>query len=429
MIALRNKGEFMSKWKKNLWLLWLAQLISISSFGFGLPFIPLYIQDLALLTKQELTLYTTIISAAPAITMGFMAPVWGYLADKYGRKLMIMRATLSGAFIVGMMGLVTSIHQLLVLRFMQGLFTGTVTAATAFVAADAPEEELGYAMGVITSGNFVGFSFGPLVGGIFAKYFGYRMSYFLGGAMLFLSFLIVYFFVCEDRDKLYHKEKGGKAESLLSSYKSVLGPIVLSSLIIYFFLRISRTAFNPCLPIYVQSYIAEGRDVPLITGLINGLTSLVTALSSILLGKLSQKYDVTKLLKLSILLSFLATLGLCILVLKPGTHTGLNALIPFILNYVVFFFFIGGVEPSITSLSACSVSPDHRGALFGLQGAVGSLAWFTAPLLSGSVAYYFDIIYVIPIMVLGVALMGIATHVLTVKMKREAMKEYATAVK
>lgn len=411
----------MSRWKKNLWLLWLAQLISISSFGFGLPFLPLYIQDLAVLGKQELTFYTTIISAAPALTMGFMAPVWGYLADKYGRKLMIMRASLSGALIVGLMGLVASIHQLLLLRFLQGLFTGTITAATAFVAADAPEEELGYAMGVITSGNFVGHSFGPLMGGIFAKYFGYRMSYFLGGSMLFLSFLIVYFFVSEDKNKLHKHEENMKTESLLLSYKAVLVPIVISTLVMYFFLRISRTAFNPYLPIYVQTYITELSDVPLITGIINGLTSLVTAISSILIGRLSKKYEGRRLLKLSITLSFLATLSLSLIVLSPKSALGLEALIPFIVNYVLFFFLIGGVEPSITSLSASAVSPDHRGALFGLQGAVGSIAWFTAPLISGTVAYNFDIIYVIPLMSLALILMAIANYSLSHTIKKEAL--------
>lgn len=408
----------MSRWKKNLWLLWLAQLISISSFGFGLPFLPLYIQDLAVLSKQELTFYTTIISAAPALTMGFMAPVWGYLADKHGRKLMIMRATISGAVIVGLMGFVATIHELLALRFLQGVFTGTITAATAFVAADAPEEELGYAMGVITSGNFVGHSFGPLMGGVFAKYFGYRMSYMLGGAMLFLSFLIVYFFVHEDKTKL-HKPEGAKKESILLSYKSVIGPIVLSSLVMYFFLRISRTAFSPYLPIYIQGFITEVSDVPLITGLINGMTSLVTAISSIFIGRLSKKHDSRKLLKLSIVLSFFTTLALSLFVFSADTEFGLQALLPFIFTYVLFFFLIGGVEPSITSLAASSVSADHRGALFGLQGAVGSIAWFTAPLISGSVAYYYDIIFVIPVMSLALVFMFLSNYSLGLIMKRE----------
>lgn len=412
----------MARWKKNLWLLWLAQLISISSFGFGLPFLPLYIQDLAVLSKQEITFYTTIISAAPALTMGFMAPVWGYLADKHGRKLMLMRATLSGALIVGLMGLVGSIHELLILRFLQGLFTGTITAATAFVAADAPEEELGYAMGVITSGNFVGHSFGPLLGGLFAKYFGFRTSYILGGSMLLLSFFIVYFFVFEDKNKLHKRDANAKGESLLLSYKSVLGPIVISTLLMYFFLRMSRTAFSPYLPIYVQGFINEVTDVPLITGIINGLTSLVTAISSILMGRLSKNHDSPRLLRLSIIASFVATLGLSLQVFGADPSLGLSALIPFIVNYVLFFFLIGGVEPSITSISASAVSADHRGALFGLQGAVGSIAWFTGPLISGTVAYHFDIVYVIPLMSLTLILMGASFSFLKRIIKREELE-------
>lgn len=414
----------MAGWKKNLWLLWLSQLISISSFGFGLPFIPLYIQELQALTYQELTLYATILSAAPALTMGFMAPIWGYLSDKHGRKLMILRASFSGAIIVAMMGMITSINQFLLLRFLQGFFTGTITASTAFVASDAPEEELGYSMGVITSGNFVGFSLGPLLGGFFAKYFGYRTSYLLGGSMLFLSFLIVYFFVKEDRNKLIVKTETS-GETVFKSYASVMTPVVISTLCMYFFLRISRTAFSPYLPIYVQSYISDESSVPMITGIINGLTSLVTAISSILIGKMSQRFESIRLLKSTIILSLISSISLSFIVLNSSGMGGLNALIPFIVNYVLFFLLIGGIEPTITSISAASVSANHRGALFGLQGTVGSIAWFTGPLISGTIAYNLDINHVIPVMSSALLLMLASNFILGKIIKKQPLSKEA----
>lgn len=171
----------MERWKINLYTIWFSQVLSIMSFSFGIPFIPFYIQDIGVVDPNQVKLFTGILSTAPGITMAIMAPIWGIAADRWGKKLMLLRAMLFASFIIAGMGIVANVSQLLVLRLLQGIFTGTVTAASALVASNTPENRLSYALGFLSSSTFIGASVGPVVGGFFAEYAGYRLSFILGG--------------------------------------------------------------------------------------------------------------------------------------------------------------------------------------------------------------------------------------------------------
>lgn len=116
----------MERWKINLYTVWFSQVVSLMSFGFGMPFLPFYIQELGVTDPDRIKLYSGILSAAPAITMAVMAPIWGMAADRWGKKLMLLRAMLFASVVIGGMGFATSPQQLVALRFIQGVFTGTI---------------------------------------------------------------------------------------------------------------------------------------------------------------------------------------------------------------------------------------------------------------------------------------------------------------
>lgn len=389
----------MDNWKRNLWILWVTQIISLASFGFGLPFIPLYIQELEVMTPERLKLMTTIIAVAPGLTMGIMAPIWGHLADRYGRKLMIMRAMTFAVFIIGAMGFVTSVNQLIVLRLLQGFFTGTVTAAVAFVASNAPKDKLTYALGVITSSTFIGFSFGPFLGGLFAEVYGYRNSFILGGLLMIVGAALVLFLVKEDKTTLV-KGKREKHVGFIEKYNKVIMPTVVVVLFMLFFLRISRTLFSPYVALFVESKFPTSDGVALTTGIVNGMVGLSTAASSMIMGMLASKINKMRLLQVLLLSGTFVMVLITQYTLIADKLGVSNDLWVFVAMYMVFFFIVGGVEPILTSSSAMVVESGDRGALFGLQGMVGSFAWFVAPLIGGPVAIAYEVesvLFFIPI--------------------------------
>ena len=162
----------MERWKINLYALWLTQVLSLTSFGLGMPFLPFYIQEISPMSPEVVKWYTGLLNALPALTMAVMSPIWGMVSDRYGRKMMLLRAMGGGVMIIGLIGMVTAMWQIVVLRGLQGIFTGTVTAALAFVASNTPTKNLSYAIGFLSSSTFLGYAIGPIIGGIVAEWFG-----------------------------------------------------------------------------------------------------------------------------------------------------------------------------------------------------------------------------------------------------------------
>ena len=145
-----------------------------------LPFIPFYIQEVGVTDPVQVRLWVGLTSSGTAITLAIMAPIWGILGDKWGRKLMILRAMAAGALILFLMSLAKNVQTIFVLRLIQGLFAGTVTAAATLVAAGSPKEKLSYSLGFLASSTFIGFSLGPFFGGLAAEYLGYRRAFHMG---------------------------------------------------------------------------------------------------------------------------------------------------------------------------------------------------------------------------------------------------------
>ena len=133
----------MEAWKRNLYVIWVAELVAIAGFSFVFPFLPYYIQELGVTELHQVELWAGVLMAAQAIPMAIFSPIWGSLADRYGRKIMVERAMFGSAVVITAMGFVQNVEQLLILRIIQGTLTGTVAAATTLVASSAPRERAG----------------------------------------------------------------------------------------------------------------------------------------------------------------------------------------------------------------------------------------------------------------------------------------------
>ncbi|MGD9007472.1 MAG: MFS transporter, partial [Desulfobacteraceae bacterium] len=151
-----------------------AQIVTAIGFSSIFPFLPLYVAHLGTRTHMSVELLAGLVFSAQAFTMMLASPFWGALADRWGRKIMVNRAMFGGALLVLLMGYVQSAEQLVLLRAIQGLVTGVIGAANALVAAAAPRERTGFAMGLLQVGMNIGLALGPVIGGLVAELVGYR---------------------------------------------------------------------------------------------------------------------------------------------------------------------------------------------------------------------------------------------------------------
>jgi MFS transporter, DHA1 family, multidrug resistance protein len=368
----------MQKWRKNLYAVWLTQLISLIGFGFGLPFIPFYIQDLGITDPDALKFWTGLLAAGPGVAFAVMSPVWGFLADRYGKKLMLLRAMIGGVVVMIGLGLSRDITGVLIFRILQGVLTGTVASSAVLVASGTPDNRLSYALGFVSSSTFIGYSLGPAAGGLIAERFGYRMSFFIGAGILFIGLLLVIFLIEEPTSELPEMQ-AEKKSSKIDEKQKILTPVILWLFCLFFFIKLTRTLPTPFLPLYVQELRGAIKGSARVTGFISGGIGVVSALSGLTLARLGDRFNRSALLTL--------LLG-CGAVLS-GLLFFTSSLMWLAVVLMLVFFFIGGVEPLLMSITSEKVTSGRRGALFGLQTMFGSLAWIVSPMMGSwiSIAY------------------------------------------
>ncbi|MEY2376598.1 MFS transporter, partial [Lentilactobacillus buchneri] len=179
-----------NSWRRNLAVLWFGTFMAGIGFSEVMPFLSLYVDSLGHFTHNELSLYSGLAFAASYLVTAIASPLWGKLADRTGRKLMLVRASAGMAIVFILMGLVTNVWQLIGLRLLQGVFSGYISNANALIATQVPKRKSGQALGTLVTGNVSGALLGPLLGGTLASFFSYRVTFFITGALFVGVFLV-----------------------------------------------------------------------------------------------------------------------------------------------------------------------------------------------------------------------------------------------
>src|SRR5690554_2368607 len=117
-------------------------LLCSASFTMVIPFLPLFLIELGV-DKEYVNLWAGLVFSAAFLFGAVMAPIWGSLSDKYGKKKMIIRAGISLAIVYGLIAFVTNPWELLGARALHGLVGGFVPAAMAIIATSSPDRNLG----------------------------------------------------------------------------------------------------------------------------------------------------------------------------------------------------------------------------------------------------------------------------------------------
>src|SRR6202035_4468337 len=134
------------------------QATAMLAFGFVLPFLPLYLKEIGVRPHSAVVFWPGALVTSTGVSLAIFSPIWGALADRHGRKLMVLRSMLIGGLIITEMGLVARFEQFLALRILQGAFTGTIPVATALVANIVPRAPLAWSIGMLQTSVKLGIS-------------------------------------------------------------------------------------------------------------------------------------------------------------------------------------------------------------------------------------------------------------------------------
>jgi len=358
-------------WQKNLYTIFVAEFIVIAGFSFVNPFMPLFIQELGNFTNQQAAFWAGIAISAGGAAAFFSAPLWGIVADRWGRKPMVLRAMFGAGVVLGVTGLAPNIYYVVALRFAQGLLSGTVAAASALVAASTPRNKMPFAMGLLMVAIFAGSSFGPLAGGFMADSVGYKAAFFITGGLLFSGGLIVLLFVKER----FERPAKGQSASLSSLLRLAKSREMLPLLLALCALQIGPQMMTPIISLFIRE-LDPAAMAATASGLAFCFMGVVAAISAVIAGRLGEHITLKNILAVS-------CLGTGLLYLPPMWAQTVTQLVIFI---ALTGLLKGGLMTSSNALIGLSVPRSQQGIAYGIATSAQALGIGLGPLIGGSLA-------------------------------------------
>jgi len=362
-------------WKKSFFALFFAEGIAIAGFSVSMPVIPLFFQELGVRGASSINFWNGITQTGSALGLMLFAPIWGALADQYGRRTMLLRAMFGGAVLVGLMAFVQEPWQLFVLRTLQGCVTGTIAAATVLTASIVPERKTGFCLGLLQSSVFVGASIGPLFGGVISDISGHRSTFIVTAAFLLLATILVSSLVTEPH---VPKKTGGRIASKLVPHFSIIAGDkgIIALFLMVFAIQMAGSVVNPILPLFIQSITPSVTILGTATGLILGISAMASAGAAALIGKIGDRKGYWRTLAFCMA-------GSVIFYIPQGFARNWHELL---VLRVFDGIFMGGTMPAVNALLTTRTPADKRGSVFGLSTSVASMGMAIGPALGAMVA-------------------------------------------
>jgi MFS family permease len=271
-------------WKRNLFVCVFGSFTTIVAMTLLLPFLPLYVEQLGVSDHAAIVQWSGIAYGATFFSAALTAPLWGRLADLYGRKLMLIRASLGMAIAMSLIGMAHTVWQLVALRLLAGLLGGYASGSTYLVATLTPKMRSGWALGVLSSGIMAGNLVGPLIGGMLPPLIGIRSTFLLAGGAIFITFLATTFLIREEaRPRRDPARKSLRGWALIPDKRPVVAMLATG-----FLLMIANMSIEPIITVYVAQLVEPAR-VTFVAGLVMSAAALGSILSSSYLGKLADR--------------------------------------------------------------------------------------------------------------------------------------------
>lgn len=367
-------------WQRTLYILFITQLFTAVGFSSIFPFLPFYVESLGTSTNLSVEFLSGMVFSAQAFAMMIASPIWGVIADRYGRKLMIERAAFGGTLLLLLMAFVQTAEQLVLLRAIQGLITGVIAANNALAAATVPKRHIGYAMGLIQVGAGIGLALGPLIGGALADAFSYNAAFFVTSALLFISGVLVWWGIQEDFTTI--EKKGAQKNGFFAEWRQVFAtPGVIPTFSMRFMSQLGRMMIIPIAPLFIKTLLSDTTYLNTFTGLVTAVSSATTTVSALYLGRLGDRIGHRRIVIYS-------TLSAAILYLMTSqVTTGWQMLTLQALVGVT----MGGIIPAISALLAKFTQSGKAGAVYGLDNSINAAGRSVAPLVGSVVAVSFSL--------------------------------------
>ena len=356
-------------WRRNMYVCLAGSFTTITAMTLLLPFLPIYVEHLGVHGHAAIVEWSGIAYGITFLGAGSMAPVWGRLADLYGRKLILMRACLAMAVCMSLIGVAQTIWQLVALRLLAGLLGGYASGAVVLVATQTPKERAGWALGVLSTGTLAGALLGPLVGGVMPGLIGLRATFFLAGGAIFLAFLATTFLIQEDRTRY----QSGARRVVRGAWRRIPDRLpVIAMLLTATLVMLANMSVEPIITVYVGQFVPATRVV-VMAGVVMAASAVGSILAAPRLGRLADRVGPRTMIVGGMLV--------CGALLIP------QALVTNVWQLAALRFLMGlslaGLMPSVNATIRHSVPHDVAGTVLGYSTSAQYAGQVMGPLAGG----------------------------------------------
>ncbi len=351
--------------RRGLPLLFGAVLVDLVGFGIILPLLPFYAQRFGG-SGIEVGLLVTIYS----LIQLFMAPAWGRLSDRYGRRPILIIGLVGSAISYVVFAYAASLTMLFVARILAGFGGSTIPVAEAYIADVTPPERRAGNLGLIGAAFGLGFTIGPALGGITSE-ISTEAPGLLAAALCGVNALLALAFLPESVTRARRAGPRPKRRRLGYVVDMARDPRTLNVLAVYFFFSVAWAVLQPTLSLFGEHRFGmNARQV----GYLFAFLGLVSALmQGLIVRRLVPRVGESRLARVS---GLPFVLGLLTIASSGSLATLLLGLLLLAIGY-------GGVIPSVLGLLSRLVPDDVQGGALGVGQSVGSLARIAGPFAAG----------------------------------------------
>lgn len=361
-------------WKINLISVWFGCFFTGLAISQIIPFLPLYLEQLGITGGESLSLWSGLTFSITFVVSAAVAPLWGSLADRKGRKLMLLRAAFGMGVVILLQAFVTEAWQLLLLRALMGLTSGYIPNAMALVAAQVPRERSGWALSCVSTGQIGGVILGPMLGGLLADWVGLRTVFIVTAALLMVSFLVTLFLIKETGyTPVSKKEKLSGREV----FRSLDNPkLMLCLFFTTMVIQMCNGSVNPILTLFVRELAPTAENIAFLSGVIAALPGVSALLAAPRLGRLGDRIGTQRILLATMVISLLLFIAMSFV-----TSTTQLGVLRFLLGFAD-----GAMMPAVQTLLVRHSRDNITGRIFGYNQSFMYLGNVAGPLLGAAVS-------------------------------------------
>ncbi|NUU67082.1 multidrug efflux MFS transporter [Enterobacteriaceae bacterium BIT-l23] len=364
----------MEKWKINLISVWFGCFFTGLAISQILPFLPLYVAQLGVTSHEALSLWSGLTFSITFLVSAIVSPMWGSLADRKGRKLMLLRASAGMAVAILLQAFASNVWQLFLLRGLMGLTSGYIPNAMALVASQVPRDRSGWALSTLSTAQISGVIAGPLLGGFMADHLGLRTVFLVTAGLLMVSFTVTLLLIHEGARPAQAKNErlSGKAVFASLPYPKLIISLFVTTMVI----QLCNGSVGPILALFIKDMAPDSNNIAFMSGLIAAVPGISALISAPRLGRLGDRIGTSR-----ILVATLAAAVVLFFAMSFVTSPVQLAVLRFLLGFAD-----GAMLPAVQTLLVRNVSEQVTGRIFGYNQSFMYLGNVVGPLMGAGVS-------------------------------------------